>query len=166
MSNDGSPFRGQREQNVDYFDDIMGDNSPPPIFDGSIDGSGGGIRNYDGMRSTPSAAGMEVLMHCRVCPLENRILIPWEELFIVGHAPRSGLLPQGWAKSEVNMAPYPETQCSCRALCAPIIPPDWAMAKVNAALHSGLITQQKLMADPQVQVLAQRLAQMSQQQQG
>jgi hypothetical protein len=162
MSNDGGPFRGQRERNVEYFDDIMGDNSPPALFEGSIDQSGGGMRNYDEAKSEVTAEGIEVQMHCRACPLENKILIPWSELFIVGHAPTSGLLPREWKKSDVNMAPYPETYCACRTLCAPIIPPDWAARKVEAALRAGLVSQQQLMSDPQVQALAQHLAQRQQ----
>ncbi len=157
MSNDGGPFRGQRDRSVDYFDDIMGDNSIPAIFEGSIDQAGGGMRNYDGIKATPTAEGMVIKMHCRSCPLENEITIPWTELFVVGHAPRSGILPRGWKASEVNMALYPETHCSCRTLCAPIVAPDWAARKVDAALKSGLITQQMLWADPEVQAVARAL---------
>lgn len=158
MSNDGGPFRGQREHNVDYFDDIMGDNSAPAIFDGGV-AKQGGIRNYDGIQEKTTAAGVEVMMHCRACNLENKISIPWTELYIVAHAPQSGLLPQGWRRSDVNMAPYPETFCPCRTLCAPIVQPDWAARKVDSALRAGLITHQGLMSDPAVMALAQRMAQ-------
>lgn len=157
MSNDGGPFRGQRERNVDYFDDVMGDNSVPALFDGSIDQSGGGMRNYDGMKVTPTPEGIDVRMHCRACPLENVITLSWPELFIVSHAARSGMLPAGWKRSDVNMGAYPETHCSCRTLCAPIVTPDWAAQKVNAAMQSGLITQEVLLKNQEVQALAQRM---------
>lgn len=154
MSNDAGPYRGLRERNVDYFDDVMGDNNPPAIFEGGIDQSGGGMRNYDGMKITPTPEGIEARMHCRSCPLENVVLLTWPELFIVSHAARTGLLPKEWKRSEVNMGAYPDTHCSCRTLCAPIVTPDWAAQKVNAAMQAGLITQEALLRNPEVQALA------------
>lgn len=157
MSNDGGPYKGDRAQGVDYFDDIMGDNSIPAIFD--TDMGGGGMRDYEKVSSHASKSGVKVNMHCRACPAPAEIDIDWTELFLVAMAPRSGILPQGWRRSEVNQAAYPELRCNCGAICAPIITPDWAQKQLDAALRGGLITSQQLAADPQVRHVQGMLSQ-------
>jgi hypothetical protein len=154
MSNDGGPYQGPRDPNVDYFDDIMGDNSPPTIFDGD------GFRDYEAIKWVPNAQGLSISMHCRACPRPCRIDVTWPELFVVSHAPRTNVLPQGWVKSEVNGAPFPNVRCNnCGAVCAPIITPEFAQKRVDAALRAGLTNQQTLIQDPQVRHIASLMAQ-------
>jgi hypothetical protein len=157
MSNDGGPYKGQRERGIDYFDDIMSDNSIPAIFDTDL--GGGGMRDYEKVSSQPNQSGVTVHMHCRACPSPAEIHIDWTELFMVAMAPRSQMLPQGWRRSEVNQAAYPDLRCNCGATCAPIITPDWAQKQVDAALRGGLVTPQQLAADPQVRQVQAILAQ-------
>ncbi len=167
-SNDGGPFKGQRIAGVDYFDDIMGDNSIPAIFDTDL--GGGGMRDYEKVSATPNAQGIEVNMHCRACPMPAKIDIDWAELFLVAMAPRSGVLPDGWRRSEANAAAYPDLRCNCGAVCAPIISPDWAQKQIDAALRGGLLNIQVLQNNPQVRqvqgLLNQQAAQMRQAQAG
>lgn len=150
---DGGVFRGAREKGMDYFDDIMGDNTVPAIFDGD------GFKNFDSMKTEPTPEGMAIKMHCRACHLEAELLLSWAELFIVAHAPRSGLLPSGWKRSEVNRSAYPEINCRCDTLLPVNIEPEWAAHQVDAAQRAGLLTPDMLRADPQVQALQQRMAQ-------
>jgi hypothetical protein len=159
MSNDGKPFDGPRIDNVDYFDDIMGDNSAPAIFDGQ------GFQQYERVQATPNKNGIMILMPCRACGRDKRIDITWPEVFIVAHAPRTNIIPNGWDKSQINQAPYPKLSCdSCQALCGPIIQPDWAMQRIDGALRAGLVSPEALQQDPQVRFVAAAIARQQQQQ--
>jgi len=144
----GGIYRGNREPNVDYFDDIMGDNSVPTIFSGS------GMEQLESIQATSNPQGVMVDMMCRPpgCGKPVKILLEWPELFIAAHAPATGIVPYGWERSEENMMPYPRMNCSrCGNLIAPMVPPQWAKRQVDSALEAGLITQEELLANPVVQ---------------
>lgn len=144
---DGGKYKGPRDERGDYFDDIMGDNSIPEIFDGP------GMRDYENVSARATQKGPVIDMHCRVCSRGARIQIEWGELFIAAHTPKTGIMPAGWKRSDVNAALYPDLTCQCGGDCAPMITPDWAAQQVEAALQSGVLTEQALANDPQVQAV-------------
>lgn len=150
---DGGRYKGPRDARADYFDDYMGDNSPPTIFDGD------GMRDYDTVRTTAAQEGIIVEMHCRSCSKGARIVLEWPELFIVAHAPATNMLPAGWKRSDVNSSTYPDLKCSCGSLCCPMVSPDWAAKQVKSALESGLLTRERLASEPAVQHVQQMLQQ-------
>jgi hypothetical protein len=149
---DGGKYKGPRDGRADYFDDYMGDNAPPAIFDGD------GMRDYDAVRSTATQKGIVVDMHCRACSKSARIELEWPELFVVGHADQTDILPAGWKRSAPNGAAYPEVKCACGAVCSPVVTPDWAAKQVEAALKSGLLSRETLASDEGVQQLGRIIA--------
>lgn len=160
---DGGQYRGPRSTGCDYFDDIMGDNDVPAIFQTPQ----GGMGAYESVRPESTPEGIVVHMFCRPpgCGNGRNVTITWAELFIVAHAPQTGVLPDGWARSEVNAACYPMLECRCGQPIAPMIAPDWAMRQVNSALSQNLTNMQAIGADPQVMRLRQQAAYAQQQQQ-
>lgn len=155
----GRPYSGNREPNADYFDDYMGDNSAPAIFEGGID-KHGGVRDYDDVKYTATPEGVTVSFHCRSCPLPLKLDVTWAELFVVAQAPKTHFLPEGWALSEVNRAPYPAVKCQgCQSLAPIMFTPDWSAKRVDAALRAGLVTPPQLAQDPQVRYVQSLLAQ-------
>lgn len=153
---DGGMFRGSRVQGADYFDDVMGDNEIPEMF------RGGGMESLEKVVAHSTPEGMMLDMHCRPpgCGAQKGVLVGWPELFIIAHLPQTGIRPQGWRRSEVNHAVVPELACSrCGAPVAPVITHDWAQKQIDAALQAGHTSMEALRSDPQVQRLAQVLAQ-------
>ncbi len=145
---DGGVYRGNRVDGADYFDDVMGDNEVPEIFRGS------GMEKMEKVVPEPTPAGMYLNMQCRPpgCGAEKKIFVPWPELFVVANAPKTGVLPPDWKRSEINQAPVPDLACSrCGTAVSPVIPPDWAARQVDAALQRGWLTVEQLNADPLVQ---------------
>ena len=148
---DGGLYRGHREDGCDYFDDVMGDNDVPAIFATP----GGGLGEYESIKTEATPDGMAVRMHCRPpgCGQPRGIEITWAELFIIANAPQTGILPDGWARSETNASCYPAIQCRCGQPIAPMISPGWAGRQLNDALQANQTSQQALAQDPQVQRL-------------
>lgn len=146
---DGGRYRGPRDPKADYFDDIMGDNSTPSIFQTDM----GGLDAYERVQKQADSNGITYHMHCRPpgCGAPKNVLISWGELFVVAHAPESHVLPPDWKMSEVNMAPCPDCYCQCGAPLNPIVTPDEAAREVDQALRRNIITEQQLAADPVVQ---------------
>jgi len=130
-------FRGQREQGVDYFDDVTGNNDKAGVFEGA------GIDDYEGVKETVSPDGVKVRMNCRKCNQAHEVTLEWQELFVVGsNGPgRSLLTPTGWQYSQNNGTLYPTTvTCrKCREPLCPQVTPDEARSRVNDAVSRSLI---------------------------
>lgn len=161
---DGGRYRGSRDSAGDYFDDVMGDNSVPSMFQTDM----GGIGEYEGMKERATEQGLVITMHCRPpgCGKPREVTISWGELFLVANLPQTGRLPQGWQISQVNQAAYPDLNCNCGQTVAPMITPDWASRQVELAMNGGLITQEQLARDPQVMAVVGSVQQMPAQMQG
>lgn len=153
----GGRFTGSRTRGVDYFDDKMTDTKSAGIFQGD------GIDDYDRVDNHVTQEGVSSSMHCRACNKQCNITLEWPELFIAAHTPATGIMPSGWQRSDANRALYPELKCQCGALASPIVTPEWAEKQVRAALQSGLLTEEQLARDPQVQAVQQMVAQRRQQ---
>jgi len=135
-------WRGAREQNVDYFDDILGDNKNTGVFDGM------GIDDYDRVKQEIAPDGVHVGLNCRVCNKRSRVTVSWEELFYVGSngGGQPLVLPAGWFKSDENMDCYVQLQCGrCHNMgFAPHFTPDEARGLIKQAANSGFVTPQQV----------------------
>lgn len=118
------------------------------------------MESFEKIRSYPTAAGMVLEMHCRPpgCGKQEQVTVSWPELFIISHAPQTGILPTGWRRSEVNQGAVPELPCPrCGTPIAPVVTPTWAKSQLENALQRGLTSPQMIAADPQVAQLQARL---------
>lgn len=137
-------WRGAREQNVDYFDDILGDHKNAGVFDGM------GIDDYDRVQQSIGPEGVKVRMNCRSCNNTMNVLLTWEELYYVGSngGGKPLVLPAGWFKSEENMDCYVRLPCGkCgkdHGGFAPHFTPDEARGLIQQAANSGFITPQQV----------------------
>jgi hypothetical protein len=137
-------FRGAREQSVDYFDDILGNNRDAGVFQGL------GIDDYDRVQQQIAAEGVTVGMNCRSCNKRSTVTVTWEELYYVG-ANGGGqplVLPAGWSKSDENLDCYVQLQCGrCHNMgFAPHFTPDEARALIQQAANSGFVNPQQVAA--------------------
>lgn len=142
-------FRGKREAGVDYFDDVLGEV-------GGIH-EGIGLDDFEGVREKLVPEGLELFMKCKLCGKDHRVILEWEELFVVG-SNTPGLppiLPPGWQYSSVNQDAYNAMSCGkCRGPgVAPHVTPEEARRLVNQGVSRGLVSPQAL------QMWKQRVAQ-------
>jgi hypothetical protein len=137
-------YRGAREQGVDYFDDVLGNNQEA----GVLGGAGLDFQDRVTEKITPEGVVIEQLC-CRQCGRQRNMTIPYQELYFVAHnGPGKPLiLPQGWFRSEVNMTCYVAVPCgACGAPegYAVHYAPEEAAKLVGQAQRSGFIPPQTM----------------------
>jgi hypothetical protein len=135
-------YKGPREEGVDYFDDVLGDNEEAGVLEG------GGLRDYDRVREKISPEGLNAEMQCRLCGKRASVTLEWLELFVCGsNGPGQPLImPKGWQYSQNNGTMFCAIRCG---KCSdggyyPHVTPDEARRYVNAAVARGFVSQQAL----------------------
>jgi hypothetical protein len=127
-------WRGQREQGIDYFDDILG-SAEAGIH------SGAGLADFDAVREKYSSEGLAVTVNCRFCNKGHQITMEWPELYIVGlnRPGRPVALPAKWKYSNNNRSAYLELDCTrCHNPGLALhVTPDEARRHVQTGLDSG-----------------------------
>lgn len=161
---DGGAFKGSRQGGSDYFDDIMADNRVPAMFETA---GNTGMAAYEAITQQQTEQGIHITMHCRPpgCGNQRGIDISWAELFVVANAPRTGILPEGWKKSNHNHMAYPDLRCSCSEPVVAMIPCDEAAKLCDQAFKSGVTSFEAIAGDRQVQAVRQKLQAQQQQRQ-
>jgi len=156
-SNTGWKHRGARNERCDYFDDVMSDNKQHGIF------AGEGIEDFEGLKVEPQADGISCGMHCRGCSAQADVVLSWPEIWVIGTYQYHNMLPQDWSYSQTNQAAFPaNTRCPrCDFNLVVHIKPMWAKAQIDEALRTGLVSGPALQQDPQVQSVAQAMAQIN-----
>lgn len=161
---DAGKYKGPRIHGVDYFDDVMGDNVVPQMFQGAL--GGGGMESHERTNFERDRQGIVVSCECRQCSSNCRIGVTWGELYKVAAAPQTGVLPNGWQRSDANATAYPDLKCNrCQGLVAIQFEPRWCMDQIRDALGNNVIDQSILANDRDVQEVNARLQGRQQQQQ-
>jgi len=133
-------YKGSREQGVDYFDDVLGNNDEAGILKGQ------GLADFDSVKEQITPEGVAVSqLSCHSCGTKKNITISWEELFYVSQNRPGGplMLPEGWSRSERNMSCYIQMKCpKCgEAGFAVHYTPDEARNRLRQASDAGFIDQ-------------------------
>lgn len=144
-------YKGARDPRCDYFDDIMGSVEEAGIF--NTDHPAEGIRDFENVQVQREREGIRANVPMRHQSGRADLLITWGELYVIAEAPKTGVLPQGWSRSEVNRAAYPDVYPPL------MVAPDWAQNQLKRAVNDGLLHQADLESDPNVQMLGRFLQQ-------
>lgn len=132
-------YKGPREEGVDYFDDVLGDNDQAGVLEG------GGLKDYDRMREQITPEGVSIEMQCRLCGKRATVTMEWFELFVCGtnDAGMPLLMPRGWQYSQNNNTLYCAIKCrNCsEGYYAVHVTPDEARKYVNSAASRGFVNQ-------------------------
>jgi hypothetical protein len=144
-------FKGSREQGVDYFDDVLGNNDDGGILQGL------GLNDFDSVRERVAPQGIVIdQASCHRCGHKKNLEITWEELFYVSQNRPGGplMLPEGWSRSDQNMTCYIQLKCpKCsEAGFAVHYTPDEARNRLRQAADSGFVN------EPMAQQWAQKIA--------
>jgi phage FluMu protein Com len=143
-------YRGRRENGVDYFDDILGQDDA-----GALEGLG--RADFDRLREKYDQTGLQVNVNCRFCNKGHLLTVEWPELYVIGlnRPGRPPALPQNWQYSQNNGSAFLQLRCSrCHNPGIAVhVTPDEARRHIKKAVDSGLVSQGLL------QQLAQRFGQ-------
>jgi hypothetical protein len=129
-------FRGKREENVDYFDDILGQT-------GGIH-EGRAMNEFETVQEKIAPDGLQIAMSCHLCGKKALVTLEWEELYVVGaNGPGAApVLPQNWQYSDNNADAFIAIRCPKCGADAGIVPhmtPEDARTAVNTAQSRGFI---------------------------
>jgi len=128
----------------DYFDDFddVSDREGGGVFGGGL-----GRTEFESLKERVGPGGITVGMQCRRCGKDAAAEISWYELYVIGsNGPNiRPLLPEGWARSDNNMAAYPVLQHQgCGGPICPMFTPDEAREAIGRAVQAGYVTQDQL----------------------
>lgn len=138
-------YRGARDPRCDYFDDIMGSVDEAGIF--NTDHPAEGIRDFENVQVQRERGGLRINVPMRHQSGRGDLLVSWGELYVIAECPKTGILPPGWQRSELNRAAFPDEYPPL------VIAPDWARNQLKRAADDGVLVASDLQADPNYQML-------------